>query len=79
MGEVIQNVFPGRDVTADIVPFVGRDLRQAAFHQRLTRRDDLDDRRMTRSQIGIDGCDKRGGLHRGEQMAEEALFGALEG
>ena len=35
MGEVIEDVFPRRDVDADIVPFLGRDLGEAALHQRL--------------------------------------------
>ena len=55
MGEVVEDVFPRRDVDADVVPLLGRDLRQAAFHQRLAGRDDLDDGRMACREIGLDG------------------------
>ena len=57
MGKVVQHVFPRRDVTADVVPLLGWNLRQAAFHQRLASRDDLDDGRMACGEIGLDGGD----------------------
>jgi hypothetical protein len=78
MGEVVQDIFPRRDVDANVVPFLGRDLGQAAFHQRLAGRDDLDDGGVA-LQIALDRPDQRRRLHAGEQMAEEALLGALEG
>jgi hypothetical protein len=68
-----------RDVDPHIVPLIRRDVRQAAFHQRLAGRDDLDDGRMACGQIGVDGGDQGGGFHRGQQMAEEALLGGFEG
>jgi hypothetical protein len=34
---------------------------------------------MACRQIGVDGGDQGGGFHRGQQMAEEALLGGLEG
>ena len=30
-------------------------------------------------EVGLDGADQRGALHAGQQMAEKALLGALEG
>ena len=73
------NVFARRDVDADVVPLLGWNLRQAALHQRLAGRDDLDDASMACRQIGLDAGNEGGGFHRGEKMAEETLLRALEG
>ncbi len=78
MGEVVQASLSWRDIHPHIVPLVRGDLRQAALHQRLTCRDDLDDSRMASREIGVDGGDQGGGFHRGQQMAEEPLLGGLE-
>ena len=79
MGEIVEDVFARRDVDLDVVPFLGRDLGEAALHQRLAGRDDLDDGGMARLEIALDRADQRRRLHRGEQMAEEALLGGFEG
>ena len=79
MGEVIENVFPRRDVHADVAPFLGRQFGQSPLHERLAGRDDLDDGGMARLQILRDLPDQGRRLHAGQQMAEEALLRALEG
>jgi hypothetical protein len=40
--------------TWNIAPFLGRDVGQPPFHQRLAGRDDLDDGGMARFQIALD-------------------------
>ena len=42
MGEIVENIFARRDVDLDVAPFLGRDFGEAALHQRLAGRDDLD-------------------------------------
>ena len=79
VGEVVQNVFARGNVDLHVAPFVGWNLRKATFHQRLAGRDDLDHGGMTRGEVAIDRCDQRGRLHRGDEVIEEALLGALEG
>ena len=79
MGEIIQNVLARRYVHPDIVPFLGRDLREPALHQRLSGRDDLDDGSMAGLEIAIDRTDQRRRLHACQQMAEEALLGKFKG
>ncbi len=79
MGEVVENILARRDVDADVVPFLGRNLGEPALHQRLAGRDDLDHGGMAVGQVLIDRADQGRRLHRGQQMAEEALLGALEG
>ena len=79
MGEVVENVFARRDVDLHVAPFLGRDLGKPALHQRFAGGDDLDDGGMARLQIALDRADQRGRLHRGDEVIEEALLGALEG
>ena len=79
MGEVVEDVFARRDVDANVVPFLGRDLGEPALHQRLAGRDDLDDGGMAVGQVLLDRTDQRRRLHAGKQVAEETLLGALEG
>ena len=43
MGEVVEDIFPRRDVDLYVVPFLGRDFGKPALHQRLAGGDDLDD------------------------------------
>ena len=74
-----EDAVPGRQVDIEVVPFRGRDLGDAPLHQRFAGRDQLDDRRPSASEVGLDGADQRGALHAGQQVAEEALLGALEG
>jgi hypothetical protein len=33
MGEIVEDIFPRRDVDMHVVPFLGRDLGQSALHQ----------------------------------------------
>ena len=74
-----QDAVPRREVDIEVAPFRGRNLGDAAFHQRLAGRDQLYDGGPAGTEIGLDGADQRGALHAGQQMAEEALLGALEG
>ena len=77
--QVGEDRVPRGEVDVEVVPLRGRDVGNAAFHQRLAGGDQLHDRRPPRREVGIDGADGRGALHSGQQMAEEALLGALEG
>ena len=77
--QVPADIFARRDVDMQVGPFLGRDLGKAPFHQRFAGRDDLHDRRMTVGEVLLDRADQRRRHHRGDQMAEEALLGALEG
>ncbi len=79
MGEVVQDIFARSYVDADVVPFLGRDLSETPFHQRLAGGDNLDDCGMSGRQVLLDRPDQGRRLHRGQEMAEEALLGALEG
>src|SRR3546814_7614424 len=78
MGEIVEHIFPRGDVDTDVVPLVGRDLRQTALHQRFARRNDLDDGGMALGQIALDGADQGRRLHAGQEMTEETLLGGFE-
>ena len=77
--QVVENVFARRDVDLDITPFLGRNLRQATFHQGFAGGDDLDDGGVAGFKIALDRRNQRRCLHGGDEMIEEALLGALEG
>ena len=79
MGEIVEHKFTGREIDGEIVPFRGRYLRDPPFHQRFVGGDELHHRRAPGVEIGLDGTDEARALHGGQQMAEEALLGALEG
>ena len=79
MGEIVEHVLARGDVDLDVVPVLGRDLREPALHQRFAGRDDLDDGGMASLEIALDRADQRRRLHAGQQMAEEALLGGFEG
>src|SRR5690606_32146071 len=79
MGEIIEYVFSWRDVDADVVPFLSRQYGEAALHQRLAGRDDLDDGGMPGLKSGIDGPDQCRGFHARQKVPEEALFRGFEG
>ena len=79
MGEVVEDIFARRQVHFQVAPFLGGDLGEPPFHQRLAGRNDLDDGGMARLQIAGDRADQRRGFHRREQVPEKALLGALEG
>ena len=76
--QVVQDIFPGRDVDPDIRPLLGRDVGEAALEQGFSGRDNLNDRRVAGGEIPVDRGDQRRRLHRGDKMTEEALLGALE-
>ena len=78
VGQELDDGLPRGEVDGEVVPFGRRDLGDAPLHQRLAGRDQLDDRRPAGSEIGLDRADQRRALHGGQQMAEEALLGALE-
>ena len=75
----IQHVLSRRQVDGEVVPFGGGDLGDAALHQRLAGGDELDDGGSPLLHVRLDGADQRGALHRGQQVAEEALLRTLEG
>ena len=75
----VEHVFARRQVDGEVVPFRRRDLGDAALHQRLPCGHQLHHRRTAVVEVGFDGADQRGALHRGQQVAEEALLGAFEG
>ena len=77
--QVGQDRVPRGEVDVEVVPLGGRNVGDAALHQGLAGGDELHDRRPARGEVGVDGADGRGALHAGQQMAEEALLGALEG
>ena len=76
--EIVEHIFARRDVDIDIGPLLGRDIGQAAFHQRLAGRDDLHDRTRACGEVSLHAGDDARRLHRGDQMVEEALLGAFE-
>ena len=79
VGQELDHGLPWREVDGEVVPLRSRDLGDAPFHQRLAGRDQLDHGRASRCEVGLDRPDQAGTLHGGQQMAEEALLGALEG
>ena len=79
MSEIVEHIFARGDVDLDVAPVLGRDLGEPALHQRLARGDDLDDGGVAGVEIALDRADQRRRLHRGQQVAEEALLGAFEG
>ena len=79
VGQELDHGLARGEVDGEVVPFGGRDLGDAPFHQRLAGRDQLDHGRAPGSEVGLDRADQRRALHGGQQMAEEALLGALEG
>ena len=78
VGQELDHGLPRREVDGEVVPFGGRNLGDAPFHQRLAGRDQLDDGGPPGFEVGLDRADQARALHGGEQMAEEALLGALE-
>ena len=79
VAQVVEDVFARREVDGDVVPFVGGDFGDAAVHEGLAGGDDLDDASASVGEVVVDGAEERGALHGGEEVAEEPLFGALEG
>ena len=77
--EIVENVLPGCHVHGEIAPFAGRDLREAALHQRLGGRDQLHDGGAAFGEIGLDRADQRRALHGRDEVIEEPLLVGLEG
>ena len=75
----VEHVLAGRQVDGEVVPLGGRDLGDAALHQGLAGGDQLHDGGAPLVQVRLDGADQRGAFHGSQQVAEEALLGALEG
>src|SRR3546814_10435746 len=50
VGEIVEDIFARSDVDLHVAPILGRDLGQAALHQRLAGGDDLDDGGVARSE-----------------------------
>jgi hypothetical protein len=76
--QIIQNVLARRYVDLDIAPLLGGDFGKPAFHQCFACRDDLDYGGVAGGEIAIDRFDQRRRFHRGDQVIEETLLGALE-
>ncbi len=77
--QIIEHIFARRDVDLHIAPLLGRNVGEPAFHQRFAGRDDLDDSGMAGVEVALDRLDQRRGLHRGDQVREEALLRGFEG
>ena len=78
VGQIFEARLPRRQVDGDIVPFRDGDPGDAPVQQSLAGGDQLDDAGMAGLEIGLDRPDQRGAFHGGQEMAEEALLGALE-
>ena len=79
MLQEVEHVLAGRQVDGEVVPLGRRNLGDAALHQGLARGDQLHDGGAPLVQVCLNGADQRGALHAGEEVAEEALLGSLEG
>ena len=79
VGQELDHGLARGEVDREVVPLGGRDLGDAPFHQRLAGGDQLDDGGAPGVEIGLDRTDQARAFHGGQQMAEEALLGALEG
>ena len=79
MGQIVENQLPGCQVDGKIVPFRGRYLRDPPFHQCFVGGDELNHGRAAGVEVRLHGADQAWAFHGGEEMAEEALLGALEG
>src|SRR3546814_16487699 len=59
VGEIVEDIFARSDVDLHVAPILGRDLGQAALHQRLAGGDDLDDGGVAVLEIALDRKDSR--------------------
>ena len=62
--QIIEHVFPRRDVDREIGPFLCRNFGKAAVEQRLVGRDDLHDCGVARGEIALEGGDQGRAFHR---------------
>ena len=74
MAQIVEHIFPGRDVDREIAPFGGRDFDEAAVEQRLVGRNHLQHTGMAVLEIARDRGDQGRAFHRRQQMIEEALL-----
>ena len=79
VGEEVEDGLAGGEVDAEVVPFRRRYLGDAPLHQGLAGGHELDHGGPAGVEVGLDRADQRGALHGRQEMAEEALLGALEG
>lgn len=77
--EVAEDVFPGREVDGEVVPFAGGDLGDAPIEEGFAGGDDLDHGGVAVVEVALDALEQGGAFHAVEQMGEEALLGGLEG
>ncbi len=78
VGEVVEHVLARGDVDLHVAPLLGRDGGDAPLGQRLAGRDHLHHAGVPGGEVRLDRADQRRRLHRGDQVVEEALLGALE-
>src|SRR3546814_9942422 len=71
--EVIEHIFPGRDVDRDVGPFIGGNFSKAALLERLAGRHDLDHRGVARIDITLNAADDARRLHRREDRKSKRL------
>ena len=79
VAQIVEHVFPRRDVDREIAPFRGRDIGEAAVEQGLVGRDDLQDRGMAVVEIARDRGDQGRAFHRRQQMIEKPLLVGFKG
>ena len=79
MRQIVEHIFARRDVDLHIAPLLGRNVGEPAFHQCFAGGDDLNDSGVAGVEIALDRFDQRRGLHRGDQVREEALLRGFEG
>ena len=79
VAEIVEDVFPRRDVDRKIRPFRSRDLGQAAVEQGLVGRHDLQDAGVALLEIARDRGDQGRTFHRRQQMVEESLLVRFKG
>src|SRR3546814_15002195 len=77
--EVIEHIFPGRDVDRDVGPFIGGNFSKAALLERLAGRHDLDHRGVARLDITLHAADDARRLHPREPVVAEALLRGFDG
>ena len=75
--QIVEHLILWRQIDGEVVPLLRRDLGQPPLHDRLIGRNHLDDGRATGRQVVADRSHEGRRLQAGQQMAEEAQFGAL--
>ena len=76
--QVVEHLVLGRQVDGEVVPLLGGDLGEAAFHHRLIGRDDLHHGRSALAEVLPDRGHEGRGLQAGEEVTEEPQLGPLE-